>query len=85
MANDGDWITLKGKVIDAKNQSVLIGAKITFGDSNIVAYTDPDGNFDIDVPTEKLKEIKIEYISYVTTVFSCNQETGEIVFQLPSR
>ena len=85
MANDGDWTTLKGKVIDSKNQSVLIGAKITIGDSNIVVYTDPEGNFDIDVPTEKLDQIKIEYVSYVTTVFTCNEQTGEIVFQLPSR
>ena len=84
-AADGDWVTLKGKVVDSKNKIELIGAKIKFADSDLVVYTDPFGYFDISVPEELLQKIIIEYISYETKEFSCQQVTGELIFELPSR
>ncbi|MEM7161314.1 MAG: carboxypeptidase-like regulatory domain-containing protein [Bacteroidota bacterium] len=84
-ATETEWVTLKGKVVDAHNQSVLIGAKVVIGDSEIVAYTDPDGFFDIDVPLDELGHIQISYISYEERSYSLNEVSEELVFELSPR
>ena len=84
-ATDGDWVTVKGKVVDSKNKTVLIGAKVTFVGIDKVVYTDPDGNFDIEVPKELIKNIRIEYISYETKEFAYSAISNSMLFELPSR
>lgn len=83
-ANDGEWITFKGKVVDAKTQEALIGAKITFGENIYVVYSDPDGNFEIDIPTDIAYEISVELISYRPSVFNVSSFSSENRFELSS-
>lgn len=58
------WMTLSGRVVDANTGNAIIGAKVVLPQQNAVAYTDPDGNFEIAAPVDNETELMVEYISY---------------------
>ncbi len=74
-------VQISGKVVDHLTGENLAGVKISVQNSDIVAYTDLDGNFMLQVPeTVSANPIQISYISYETKVFEIDnfQSTGEI-------
>ena len=83
-SKDGEWITFKGKVVDAKTQIALIGAKITFGDNVYTVYSDPEGYFEIDIPTDLANKIQIELISYKPSSFELTSLDSQDLFELSS-
>ena len=80
----GEWVTFKGKVVDAETQIALIGAKITFGDNVYSVYTDPDGYFEIDIPTEFANRFHVELISYKPSSFELTSLNSQNLFELSS-
>jgi len=72
---------ISGKVIDHMTGENLAGVKIQVMNSDIVVYTDLDGNFLLDFPTNtNQSQLQITYISYETMVVNSESltKTGEI-------
>lgn len=68
---------ISGKIVDHLTGENLAGVKITLLNSDIVSYTDFDGNFIIDIPSNQSQTlIQISYISYETTVLNVENITG---------
>lgn len=76
------WMTVTGKVVDAKTGQALIGAKVVLPEQNAVVYTDPEGNFEIDAPVGNETEITIEYISYEDTKLRAQSLPSDDVIEL---
>ena len=57
-------ITVKGKVVDAESQEVLIGASIKDLNTMLGTISDIDGNFELEVEEEAV--IEVGYIGYQT-------------------
>ncbi|MFW5792852.1 MAG: carboxypeptidase-like regulatory domain-containing protein [Bacteroidota bacterium] len=80
-ANNADMqmITIEGKVIDFETKESLAGVTINISDYK--AYTDLEGNFNIEVPSTYMadNEIKISYISYQETTISISTETLDVI------
>mgnify|MGYP001099177465 CR=1 FL=1 len=56
--------SVSGKVLDKITGEALVGVKISVDGTEKSAYTDFDGNFEIDGIREGKLEIKAQYISY---------------------
>ncbi len=66
---------ISGRVIDHLTGENLAGVKISIENSDIVTYTDLDGNFSISVPSAyNNSSLEISYISYETTKIRMNME-----------
>lgn len=63
--DNGNYIVIKGKVIDRENSDPLVFASITVSGTNIATVTNTDGNFTIKVPNNKKEaSLKFAYIGY---------------------
>jgi hypothetical protein len=79
--SESETTQISGRVIDHLTGENLAGVKISIENSDIVAYTDLDGNFSISVPSAfSDSSLEISYISYETTKIRVNieQENCEI-------
>jgi hypothetical protein len=79
--SESETTQINGRVIDHLTGENLAGVKISIENSDIVAYTDLDGNFSISVPSAfSDSSLEISYISYETTKIRVNieQENCEI-------
>jgi TonB-linked SusC/RagA family outer membrane protein len=73
----GQNITVKGKVLDAKNKESLIGVTVLAKGTTIGSVTDMNGNFSMTVPQNSI--LKISYIGYVPVeVPATNKQTIEV-------
>jgi len=72
--------TLKGKVLDAKSKSPLVGASIQFANSKSGTTTNKDGSFTIDCKT--VSALTISFIGYETFQQSVKNCTDELVINL---
>lgn len=69
---------LSGKIVDHLTGENLAGVKIQVLNSEITAYTDLDGNFELSVPVNNSgKHIQISYISYETTIISMENMSNQ--------
>lgn len=57
-------MTLQGNVVDAETGQAIIGARIQLKGQDLVVYSDPDGNFELDAPIKPDSEVVVEYIAY---------------------
>ena len=78
-------MTLSGKVVDARTGQAIIGAKVLLAGQNAVAYTDPDGHFEIDAPVGNETELTVEYISYQDIKLRAQSlPKGDVIELLPN-
>ncbi len=78
-------VLIKGKIIDKNNQEPLAGVAVNIEGTNIVSYTDFEGNFIINGLQPGNYKLNTSYISYKET--SCNnitisQETTSLKVEL---
>lgn len=74
-------LQISGKVVDHLTGENLAGVKIQIENTNIVAYTDLDGNYTMLIPGNlEANAVKITFISYETTVVDLKslQATEEV-------
>jgi hypothetical protein len=74
-------LQISGKVVDHLTGENLVGVKIQLENTNIVAYTDLDGNYTIEVPGNiQSGAVNISFISYETSVVDIKslQKTEEV-------
>ncbi len=63
--NPSKTLIIKGSVTDSQNGESLVGVKISIEGTNLVTYTDFDGNFEFDnMNSTQNYSITTEYISY---------------------
>ena len=80
-------ISLSGKVIDFNSGEVLTGVEVTLEGTDIKAYTDFDGNFEIEEVKPGNYNIIASYISYDKSLienFKANVENNEVDIKLQS-
>lgn len=73
---------LRGKVIDKKTGEALVGAIVKINNTDIKAYTDLDGNFEIKNIKEGQYSLVISYISYIDSLIEnalINNKTNNIL------
>jgi hypothetical protein len=60
--------SVSGKVVDRLTGENLAGVKIEIPNTDIIAYSDFEGNFTIAIPSNnEVSEVNISYISYENT------------------
>lgn len=60
-----DYITLKGKVVDAETGLPLVFASVAVGESNIAIVTNIDGEFTLKIPNDlTTKSLEVSYLGY---------------------
>lgn len=74
--------TVKGKVIDAGNNSPLLGATITLSGGKTIS-TDKDGSFTVDC--SKSSSITVSFVGYETVQYSIKNCNDEISISLTSK
>jgi len=57
---------INGKVTDRLTGENLAGVKITIQNTDVVSYTDFDGNFNLQIPAGAEGTVLVSYISYET-------------------
>lgn len=74
-------VVFSGKIVDSESKESLAGVRVSLANSNMVVFTDFDGNFKIEIPTEEVveKEIKVSYISYEETLVIINGENKKTI------
>ncbi|MFO8067337.1 MAG: carboxypeptidase-like regulatory domain-containing protein [Bacteroidales bacterium] len=71
-------ISIEGKVVDFETKESLAGVTVNISDYK--AYTDLEGNFNIEVPYYLADtDIKISYISYQETTISISTEAFDVI------
>ncbi len=80
-AESTSTIVFSGKIVDAGSQESLAGVKVSLANSNLVVFTDFEGNFKIEIPAKEMteKEIKVSYISYEETTVIINGENEQVI------
>lgn len=77
--------TLSGQVIDHENDEVLVGVKVTLEGTDLVTYTDFDGNYSFDNVKTGKYNVTASYTSYqkqsVKDV-SVSQKTNQVTISL---
>jgi hypothetical protein len=64
-ADQQDYLTIKGKVVDAETGTPLVFASISVAESNVAIITNIDGEFTLKIPNELTsKNLIISYIGY---------------------
>jgi hypothetical protein len=72
-------VSISGKIIDSVSKESLAGVKVVIGNTGVVAYTDFDGNFSVEVPENCTKdEVVVSYISYEEAVVSLKEKNSII-------
>lgn len=73
-------VLINGKIIDSVSKESLAGVKISVANANIVVFTDFDGNFNIELPTNEIgNEIRVSYISYEETTVRIVNENDKLI------
>jgi hypothetical protein len=68
-ASPQEFLTLKGKVIDAETGAPLVFATIAVQESNVAIVTNIDGEFTLKVPNELTsKSLEVSYLGYKNKV-----------------
>ncbi len=71
-------VLLKGQIIDSKNQTPLVGSTIQVRDISLVAISNQDGKYEVEVPVGE-HILSISYVNYEEKVIEVGAfESGEI-------
>lgn len=73
---------LTGKVVDKGNKETLIGASVWLKDTSIGGTTDMDGNFTINIPTNKTLTLVIGYLGYATIEKEVSPTANNLIFEM---
>lgn len=79
------WMTLQGNVVDAETGQAIIGARIQLKGQDLVVYSGPDGNFELDGPVKPDSEVVVEYIAYEEEAISAADLLEESSIELRAR
>ena len=75
---------ISGSIIDSESKERLVGVRVIIDDTDIVSYTDFDGNFSIQLPdNQDNKKVKVSYISYKETEVSIHSNVNNIIEMSP--
>ena len=71
-------VLLKGQIIDSKSQTPLVGSTIQVRDISLVAISNPEGKYEVEVPIGE-HILSISYVNYEEKVIEVGAfESGEI-------
>lgn len=74
----GQKVIVRGKVTDSKNNEPLVGASIVVSDLQLVAITDPKGEYQVQLPTGQ-HVLSVSYVNYEEKVVEFGAyETGAV-------
>ena len=66
-----DYITLKGKVVDAETGEALVFATVAVSESNVAIVTNIDGEFTLKIANELVsKNLEVSYLGYKNKLVS---------------
>lgn len=79
--------SLTGQVVDKTTGEALAGVKIALNESEIIVYTDLDGNFEISNVKVGNHNIKTNLISYgaLSVDVECNSGANDIEIELDNK
>lgn len=70
-SNQQDYITLKGKVVDAETGEALVFATVAVSESNVAIVTNIDGEFTLKIANELAsKNLEVSYLGYKNKLVS---------------
>lgn len=76
-------LSISGKIIDSVSKEALAGVKISIEGINKTVYTDFEGNFNIEIPSNlNLSQLKISYISYEEKSVSISKNQNSSIIEL---
>ena len=74
MKNQQDYITLKGKVVDAETGTPLVFASVAVVETNVAIITNIDGEFTLKIfEPEVSKNVRLSYLGYKNKTIPLNQ------------